>query len=142
MAQEKLSEILAEENSVLDSILEFQAKLYSIVKEKDWASLEKTMAQMNILASRFSALDVKRDEIVAAGYELSAEEKNLLLELRSRFLKSKVENQALNTYLEAMQNFVRGVLENAVPQRRNVLYSREGKILKTEPESVVLNKVL
>lgn len=142
MAQEKLAEILAEENSVLDSILEFQAKLYSIVKEKDWANLEKTMAQMNTLASRFSALDVKRDEIFASGYTLSAEEKNLVLELRSRFLKSKVESRALNTYIETMQNFVRGVLDNAVPQRRNVLYSREGKILKPEPESVVLNKVL
>ncbi len=142
MAQEKLAEILAEENSVLDSILEFQAKLYSIVKEKDWANLEKTMAQMNTLASRFSALDVKRDEIFASGHELSAEEKNLVLELRSRFLKSKVESHALNTYIETMQNFVRGVLDNAVPQKRNVLYSREGKILKPEPESVVLNKVL
>lgn len=142
MAQEKLAEILAEENSVLDSILEFQAKLYSIVKEKDWANLEKTMAQMNTLASRFSALDVKRDEIFASGHTLSAEEKNLVLELRSRFLKSKVESRALNTYIETMQNFVRGVLDNAVPQRRNVLYSREGKILKPEPESVVLNKVL
>ena len=142
MAQKKLAEILTEENSVLDSILASQAKLYSTVKEKDWASLEETMAQMNVLASRFSALDVKRDEIFAAGYELSSEEKNLVLEFRSRFLKSKIENQALNTYIETMQNFVRGVLENAVPQRRNVLYSREGKIVKPEPESVVLNKVL
>ncbi|MDE6067637.1 MAG: hypothetical protein K2F89_01610, partial [Treponemataceae bacterium] len=80
--------------------------------------------------------------LVAKQGEEGVDSRELLAKLRSRLLKSKVQNFALNTYIETMQNFVRGVLENAVPQRRNVLYSREGKILKPEPQSVVLNKIL
>ena len=65
----------------------------------------------------------------------------MMLKLHSKLLRSKIENQILNKYIETSRNFVQGILDNAVPQRRNVLYSRSGKIIKREPESVVLNRI-
>ena len=139
MASGELAALLEQEIALMEKILECQASVYSTVKEKNWVNLERDIDCLNELSSQFSAMEAKRDSLIAKHGEDSRE---LLAKLRSRILKSKVQNFALNTYIETMQNFVRGVLENAVPQRRNVLYSREGKILKPEPQSVVLNKIL
>ena len=139
MASGELAALLEQEIALVEKILECQASVYSTVKEKNWVNLERDIDCLNELSSQFSAMEAKRDSLIAKHGEDSRE---LLTKLRSRLLKSKVQNFALNTYIETMQNFVRGVLENAVPQRRNVLYSREGKILKPEPQSVVLNKIL
>ncbi|MDE5775298.1 MAG: hypothetical protein K2H67_00265 [Treponemataceae bacterium] len=139
MASGELAALLEQEIALVEKILECQASVYSTVKEKNWVNLERDIDCLNELSSQFSAMEAKRDSLIAKNGEDSRE---LLAKLRSRLLKSKVQNFALNTYIETMQNFVRGVLENAVPQRRNVLYSREGKILKPEPQSVVLNKIL
>ena len=139
MASGELAALLEQEIALVEKILECQASVYSTVKEKNWVNLERDIDCLNELSSQFSAMEAKRDSLVAKQDEDSRE---LLAKLRSRLLKSKVQNFALNTYIETMQNFVRVVLENAVPQRRNVLYSREGKILKPEPQSVVLNKIL
>lgn len=139
MANGELAALLEQEIALVEKILECQASVYSTVKEKNWVNLERDIGCLNELSSQFSAMEAMRDSLVAKQGE---GERELLSKLRSRLLKSKVQNFALNTYIETMQNFVRGVLENAVPQRRNVLYSREGKILKPEPQSVVLNKIL
>lgn len=139
MASGELAALLEQEIALVEKILECQASVYSTVKEKNWVNLERDIGCLNELSSQFSAMEAMRDSLVAKQGEA---ERELLSKLRSRLLKSKVQNFALNTYIETMRNFVRGVLENAVPQRRNVLYSREGKILKPEPQSVVLNKIL
>ena len=139
MASGELAALLEQEIALVEKILECQASVYSTVKEKNWVNLERDIDCLNELSSQFSAMEAKRDSLIAKQGE---DYRELLAKLRSRLLKSKVQNFALNTYIETMQNFVRGVLENAVPQRRNVLYSREGKILKPEPQSVVLNKIL
>ncbi len=142
MAGGELAALLNQEIALVDKILECQADIYSMVKEKNWVNLESDIGRLNDLSSQFSAMEARRDALAAKSGEADDDSRELLATLRSRLLKSKVQNFALNTYIETMQNFVRGILENAVPQRRNVLYSREGKILKPEPESVVLNKVL
>lgn len=142
MASGELAALLEQEIVLVEKILECQASVYSTVKEKNWVNLERDIDCLNELSSQFSAMEAKRDSLIAKQGEEGVDSRELLTKLRSRLLKSKVQNFALNTYIETMQNFVRGVLENAVPQRRNVLYSREGKILNPEPQSVVLNKIL
>ena len=142
MASGELAALLEQEIALVEKILECQASVYSTVKEKNWVSLERDIDCLNELSSQFSKMEAKRDSLIAKHGEEGVDSRELLTKLRSRLLKSKVQNFALNTYIETMQNFVRGVLDNAVPQRRNVLYSREGKILKPEPQSVVLNKIL
>ena len=142
MASDELTLLLEQEIALVEKILECQASVYSTVKEKNWINLERDIGCLNELSSQFLVMEAKRDSLVAKSDENGECSRELLEKLRSSLLKSKVQNFALNTYIETMQNFVRGVLENAVPQRRKVLYSRDGKILKPEPQSVVLNTVL
>ncbi|MBR5964647.1 MAG: hypothetical protein IK015_00785 [Treponema sp.] len=140
MANEnQISEILEKENETLDKLLDCQSNVHIAVKTRNWIGLEEDLEKIRVLSLEFSALEEKREAISSA--EIAPQEKALLLALHGKLLKSKIENQILNKYIETSRGFVQGILENAVPQRRNVLYSRNGKILKREPESVVLNRI-
>ena len=140
MANEnQISEILEKENETLDKLLDCQSNVHIAVKTRNWIGLEEDLEKIRVLSLEFSALEEKREAISSA--EIAPQEKALLLALHGKLLKSKIENQILNKYIETSRGFVQGILENAVPQRRNVLYSRNGKILKREPESVVLNRL-
>ena len=140
MANEnQISEILEKENETLDKLLDCQSNVHIAVKTRNWIGLEEDLEKIRVLSLEFSALEEKREAISST--EIAPQEKALLLTLHGKLLKSKIENQILNKYIETSRGFVQGILENAVPQRRNVLYSRNGKILKREPESVVLNRI-
>ena len=136
---DQISEILEKENETLDKLLDCQSNVHIAVKTRNWIGLEEDLEKIRVLSLEFSALEEKREAISSA--EIAPQEKALLLALHGKLLKSKIENQILNKYIETSRGFVQGILENAVPQRRNVLYSRNGKILKREPESVVLNRI-
>ena len=62
--------------------------------------------------------------------------------VRNKLNKSKIENHVLNEYISTTKNFLQGIFDEALPQRRNTLYSRFGKIVKPELQSVVLNQVI
>ena len=132
-------DILNQENDTLDRLLDCQSNVHIAVKTRNWIGLEEDLEKIRVLSLEFSALEEKREAL--SSKEISPEEKTLTLTLHSKLLKSKIENQILNKYIETSRSFVQGILDNAVPQRRNVLYSRSGKIIKREPESVVLNRL-
>ena len=81
-----------------------------------------------------SAVDAEK----IAGFESVAKAESAV---RGKLLKSKVENNALGNYVKIVKDFVQGVIDNVVPQRRNTLYSRKGNIIKPQPESMVLNRL-
>ncbi|MCR5046497.1 MAG: hypothetical protein K6A42_07970 [Treponema sp.] len=140
MANEnQVLDILNKENETLDRLLDCQSNVHIAVKTKNWIGLEEDLEKIRQISLEFSALEEKREAI--SSVEISPEEKSLMLKLHSKLLKSKIENQILNKYIETSRSFVQGILDNAVPQRRNVLYSHNGKIVKREPESVVLNRI-
>ncbi len=132
-------DILNQENDTLDRLLDCQSNVHIAVKTRNWIGLEEDLEKIRVLSLEFSALEEKREAL--SSKEITPEEKTLTLTLHSKLLKSKIENQILNKYIETSRSFVQGILDNAVPQRRNVLYSRSGKIIKREPESVVLNRL-
>ena len=137
--KDQISEILEKENETLDKLLDCQSNVHIAVKTRNWIGLEEDLEKIRVLSLEFSALEEKREAI--SSVEIAPQEKALLLTLHGKLLRSKIENQILNKYIETSRGFVQGILENAVPQRRNILYSRNGKILKREPESVVLNRI-
>jgi hypothetical protein len=139
----KLNEILSNENTLLDSILFAQKEIREAVKTKNWINLEDNIASVNDFTSMFLDLDKEREVICESVNEIDpkSEEGKLLIEIRGKLFQSKVMNKALNDYVGVTRNFVQNILDNVVPQRRSVVYSRTGKIVKPQPESVVLNKV-
>lgn len=134
-----LIEILKKEDEVMDMILVSQKNIRSAVKERDWTELELNISRMQALSVDFICLDDKRDSIKKADF--TSDEHVLLKKVQTKLIKSKIENAGLNDYVKISHGFVQNVLENVVPQRRNVVYSKNGTLVKPQPQSVVLNKV-
>lgn len=134
-----LIEILNNENNVMDLILDAQHKIHEAVKSRDWFTLESNMSKMQDLSVQFIALEDTRDSIKKSDF--NEEEHNMMKIIQSKLVKSKIANSALNDYVKISKGFVQNVLDNVVPSRRNVLYSRNGTLVKQQPVSVVLDKV-
>lgn len=134
-----LIEILNNENNVMDLILDAQHKIHEAVKSRDWFTLESNMSKMQDLSVQFIVLEDTRDSIKKTDF--NEEEHNMMKIIQSKLIKSKIANSALNDYVKISKGFVQNVLDNVVPSRRNVLYSRNGTLVKQQPVSVVLDKV-
>ncbi len=134
-----LIEILNNENNVMDLILDAQHKIHEAVKSRDWFTLESNMSKMQDLSVQFIALEDTRDSIKKSDF--NEEEHNMMKIIQSKLIKSKIANSTLNDYVKISKGFVQNVLDNVVPSRRNVLYSRNGTLVKQQPVSVVLDKV-
>ncbi|MBQ9205845.1 MAG: hypothetical protein IJ158_03940 [Treponema sp.] len=141
--KENLVSVMQEENVLLDKILEQQTLLHNCVKEKDWDALNRNIENLQNLSDQFVELEEKRmtlsaDVDMAQDVEISP----VLSEVRGKLQKSKVENKVLNEYISTTRKFLQGVFDSVVPQRRNVLYSNKGQIVKPELSSVVLNQMI
>ncbi len=142
-AKESLVSVMQEESALLDKILEQQTLLHNCVKEKDWDELNKNIENLQSLSDQFVELEEKRTALsgnvdMASDVEISP----VLSEVRGKLQKSKVENKVLNEYISTTRKFLQGVFDSVVPQRRNVLYSNKGQIVKPELSSVVLNQMI
>lgn len=140
-AAEEFENILKEEDITLTAMLKYQADMKKAVIEKNWESLTASVDKINALSESFVSIDGERDLIQDV---LKSEEiinfKPKLNELRQGLLKFKIQNEALNKYVNITRDFVQGVIENAIPQRTSKVYSRTG-IVQKQPMSVVLNQL-
>ena len=136
----EFEEVLDKEEKILDSLCRNQDLLKKAVTEKNWESLTKIINNINSISSEFLEADTNREvlqdmmkmnEIKPYFERLGA--------MRSKLLKCKIENQALSKYVNITKNFIQGVVDNALPQSRNKVYSKSGKIVQPQPQSVVLN---
>ncbi|MBR1404590.1 MAG: hypothetical protein IJ558_10470 [Treponema sp.] len=141
--KENLISVMQEENALLDKILEQQTLLHNCVKEKDWDSLNKNIENLQNLSDQFVELEEKRMAL-SEHVDMASDEtiSPVLSEVRGKLQKSKVENKVLNEYISTTRKFLQGVFDSVVPQRRNVLYSNKGQIVKPELSSVVLNQMI
>ena len=138
----KIARLLDDQNVLMDDILSAQVKIRSAVMEKDWPLLQDCIETIQRKTAVFVELDKAR-EALASGVpsEKLSENAAVAREVRTKLIKSKVENKALGSYLNIVKGFVHGVIDNVVPQRRNTLYSRRGKIIHPQPESIVVNQL-
>ncbi len=154
--------LLVSQNELLDSIIEQQKKIRAAVTGKDWSNLEELLFTINSVTDSFTALEAERDELCKticavhapdavpdmyrAASSLPAEFRTPVMEMyhqiRRKLVSSKIENDALNDYIRITRNFLQGVFDTVIPQRRNTVYSRSGNVVKPAPESLVLNTIL
>ena len=142
-AKENLVSVMQEENALLDKILEQQTVLHNCVREKDWNTLNRNIENLQNLSDQFVELEEKRMNL-SANIDMASDEtiSPVLSEVRGKLQKSKVENKVLNEYISTTRKFLQGVFDSVVPQRRNVLYSNKGEIVKPELNSVVLDQMI
>lgn len=139
MEKETLTDILVKEDTLMDLIIKAQHCVRDAVRERNWPSLERNISKMQEYTVDFISLDSEREAF--GNGKLTPEEHSLMKKIHAKLLQSKLENNALNDYVNISRGFVQNVIENAVPQRKNVLYSKNGSLVKPLPQSVVLNKV-
>lgn len=139
---DEFAKILKNEDEILTSLLEKQKNVKKSVINRDWENLTVYIKEVNELFQSFEQIDIKREE---SQKNLSKEELKKYFEqlgnLRSKLLKSKVENRVLNDYVNIAKDFIQEVIEKALPQTRNKNYSRTGKIIQPQPQSVVVNQL-
>lgn len=141
--KENLVSVMQEESALLDKILEQQTLLHNCVRDKDWEMLNRNIENLQTLSDQFVELEEKRMEL-SANIDMASDEtiSPVLSEVRGKLQKSKVENKVLNEYISTTRKFLQGVFDSVVPQRRNVLYSNKGQVVKPELSSIVLNQMV
>ena len=133
-------QILVKEEGILDELVKAQNQLRKAVTEKNWESLTKIINTINTVSADFLEADAQREELQDM---MKMDEVKPYFErlgnMRAKLLKCKIENQALSKYVNITKNFIQGVVDDALPQSRSKVYSKSGKIVQPQPQSVVLN---
>ena len=136
----EFEEVLEREEKILDELVKNQNLLRRAVTEKSWVSLTKIINTINCISTSFLEADTEREAIQDM---MKIDEVKPYFErlgnMRAKLLKCKIENQALSKYVNITKNFIQGVVEDALPQSGNKVYSKSGKIVQPQPQSVVLN---
>ena len=135
----KYRDVLVSENKLISDLLCRQQALRDAVNNKDWTALMDAAGDVNEMMDAFNELDKEREELALGGLQEDAETYGLLAEIRGKLVKSRIENNALSDYISITREFVKGIIDTAVPQSRNRLYSRNGYVVQPQPESVVVN---
>jgi hypothetical protein len=135
----RIIEVLNEQNSILDVVLTKQQELRNSVNEKNWTNLMTVISEINLSMDKFNKLDEEREEITTAEDVANIEYKRILSTVRGKLVKSRTENKVLSEYINITKSFVQSIIDNALPQSRNKLYSRNGNIIQSQPQSVVVN---
>ena len=134
--------ILNREDEVLTSLSEKQSEFKAAVREKNWEKLTSVINEINLQTDSFADIDSQRESLqqqMEAGDVKKYTEK--LSTLRAKLLKWKIENKALEKYVEITRDFIKGIVDNALPQSRNKVYSKKGMIVQPQPQSVVVNQL-
>lgn len=141
--KKKLIEVMQNENSLLDKILEQQTILHECVKEKNWEKLNQNMENIQELSDKFVELEQEREILCKdIDFRLDSDITPVLTQVRGKLQKSKIENRALNEYISTTRKFLQGVFDSVVPQRRNIVYSNKGELVKPELNSIVINQLI
>ena len=132
--------VLQEEEKILDELVLNQNQLRKSVTEKNWEELTKKINVINTLSNNFLEVDSKRE---AMQDMMKIDEIKPYFErlgvMRAKLLKCKIENEALSKYVNITKNFIQGVVDNALPQSGNKVYSKDGKIVQPQPQSIVVS---
>lgn len=140
----ELLQILNAQNDVLDCMLTQQKKIHDSVRERKWMDLETSLNNMKAYSDAFVNLDQCRENYVGenSSMYLEPEIQDVYVSVRTKLSRSKIENNALATYVSSTKEFVDGVIESCVPQSRAKVYGRNGHIMSPTAESVVLDALV
>ena len=139
----KLLELLKTEDALLDNILKEQGKLHKDVKKRNWDSLQETLERLRKLSDNFVILDEEREKLVAGNRNLYLQKdvEPVFTRLRGKLTRSKVENEALRTYVGTTKDFIGKVLEECYQKESSEFsaYSANGSKVKGEFGSMLVN---
>jgi len=155
---EQLEEILLHETGVLSSLHVCQKRMYESVLIRDWLAFQKETEVSETISNSFLELEKKRIEVarsilsdvegstdfyritIAIQEPMRSRINSLFRDVKRLLLLSKTENDVLNTYVSNARTLVSGLIETALPARRNKIYTKHGSLASKNVESMVLNR--
>lgn len=154
----KLNEILIKQNEMLTVILAEQRLIREAVTNRDWERLDAAIHRIQVLSDEFTSLESERLttvfnfignetlDVYQIAHLFSYDLRQTVLEnfrmMRQKLAVSKIENDTISEYIRITKDFLQSVFDNAVPQARNTVYSAKGNIVKTMPESIILDQLM
>lgn len=154
ISPDELLSKLNEQKDAFEALLAFQHGVYESVKEKNWTKLEENLRNCSKLSNEIEKNSLYFNELTgnsgkdikAMAEGFSSVERKKIMDLygivRHLALKSKIENDCLNSYVRNMEIFLKGFFEAVVPSKKYYTYNAYGQKVKREVESLVLNKIL
>ena len=139
----KLLEVLKNQDALLDNILKEQNRLHKDVKKRNWDDLQNTLERLRNMSDIFVNLDSERENLVGTERTLYFEDKieGVFSSLRSKLTKSKIENEALRSYVTTTKDFISNVLEECYEKESSSYssYSSDGSKIKGDVGSMLVN---
>jgi hypothetical protein len=154
----QIEELLLKEQDILSVLLACQKRMYESVVIRDWVMLQKEAELSQAISNSFLSLEEQRKQVtrptmkgvgnpkdfysVTANFapDVRSRLNDLFRDIKRLLLLSKTENDVFNAYISNARILVSGIIESAVPARRNRIYSRHGSLVSTNVESLVLNR--
>ena len=140
----ELVDVLMAQEELLDAMLEEQKILHDNIKSRNWTNLESNIFRISAYSNGFVELDQRRDEMMKANPMAVRENetRKVFFRVRTKLTKSKIENDALNAYVNATQAFIGKVMEECIPNRKPAVYGKTGRMVPGEGKSLLVNTVL
>ncbi|NLM00445.1 MAG: hypothetical protein GX220_03200 [Treponema sp.] len=154
---DKLFYVLTSQREMLEKIHYNQRFVKKAVNERNWQNLEQSLYRIQCLSDEFVILENERifvfesfgcsqnNDIYHIVSKLPKEKQkdamNLFHEVRQKLMICKIENNSINEYIKITKEFLQGIFDKVVPQRKNVIYGISG-VIKNQPTSLVLDAVL
>lgn len=136
----ELVKVLKSQDELLDTILREQDKMHRDVKQRKWDSLQKSMSQMRTLSDSFVALDRQREALAGdnRGIYFEPGVEPVFASVRSKLTRSKIENDALRSYVSATKDFISGIIDECYAGG-GMCYGQNGRMVSSEVDSVLIN---
>jgi hypothetical protein len=148
--------ILRKEIGLLEKIPPLQVLVRDAVINREWADYEGYLEAIGRIGAEFEVLETERnrlfgeldatdetDRFYAMSARLPEHERNeltaLYRQLKVQTLQIRLANDTLMDYIKETKNAISGILENAYPDRKGKIYSRNGAEREADMKSVVLN---
>lgn len=133
--------ILTEQDVITTKLLRWQGIFRKAVLDKNWARLMSSANSIDELTVRFNELDKKAQMYKSDEASFTIEESKLIADVKRKLLKIQIENKAISDYIKITRDFVKRLIDTALPQSRPKLYTRRG-YTAAQPQSVVLNALM
>ena len=157
-----LVQAMAEERELFHRFAEQEAALTQVVQQRDWAQLERALADLDRLAGTIAAAESRRHEEYEllkrrfgvgerAGFGLLVarlpEPERVSLaaareELRGAVAKVRTLTASLAYYFRYIKDSVEQILVEAFPNRRGRFYSRHGRPAQAGADPMMVNHSL
>jgi hypothetical protein len=149
------------EIACLEAYVEGQKAFAASLRNRDWRSLQDSMAALEIVTRRLAKIEEVRAEAEASlrddarcseeGFyrlvlRVTEPERTMLTDVYRRLkiaaMRARFENNATGSLAEESRDLLGAVLEELFPEKRGKIYGRSGRALPAGHDSLVLNTAL